>query len=115
MQKSTCKTSPQLNSDSMGLVLWEEVRENARGQSNRTKIVVGPATYIVMRPRSKSNDKTKTLAAFTAHHLASAKANEEQKAPLIVPHFIQSAAANQAANAGAENSSSSSDAFTVDS
>ena len=113
MQMSACENNQLAGKAGTGIDLLEIVRENARRQvNNQQKIVVGPATLIVMRPRAKSNDKTKTLAAFSAIHYPFTKAFEEQKTSHNVPSiFSQSAAANQAANAGADVSSSESDSF----
>ena len=116
MQQSACENNQQLGTAGMGIDLWEVVRENARKMNNQQRIVVGPATIVVMRPRTKSMDKEKTLAAFTAMNMVNKKSIEEEKQPPTVPLAMQSAAAAFAAAARAgDDISSSSDAEFSDS
>ena len=107
MQQSALETNNQSNNSAaaagMPVDLWAVVRENARmNKGSQQKVIVGPATIIVMRPRTKSYDKDKTLAAFTASHLqfpkTFLKATEETKTPHPnVPLQMQAAAAAYAA------------------
>ena len=97
MAQSALENNHPFEQPELGINMLEAVRENARKQNNRRKVVVGPATMIVRSPRSRSNDQTKTLAAFIAYHMPFKKSSEEKNNHLTTPLMMQSAAAASAA------------------
>ena len=97
MAQNAFENNQPFKQPEQGINMLEVVRENARQQNNRHKIVVGFPTTVVKRPRSRSNDQTKTLAAFIAGHMPFKKSSEEKNNHLTAPLMMQSAAAAFAA------------------